>query len=81
MRAHAGRYFGVATFGSQVGEEQRPNQRVIVIQSSTRIALAAINLLRNALKVLLDCQFTLRNLGIGVTVARLTLTQLVLVRI
>ena len=52
-----------------------------MIQSSTRIALAAINLLRNALKVLLDCQFTLRNLGIGVTVARLTLTQLVLVRI
>ena len=58
MRADAGRYFGVATFGSQVGEEQRPNQRVIVIQSSTRIALAAINLLRNALKVLLDCQIT-----------------------
>ena len=61
MRADAGRYFGVATFGSQVGEEQRPNQRVIVIQSSTRIALAAINLLRNALKVLLDCEFTLRD--------------------
>ena len=61
MRAHAGRYFGVATFGSQVSEEQRPNQRVIVIQSSTRIALAAIKLLRNALKVLLDCEFTLRD--------------------